>query len=84
MDNIATEIDYELVRGLVRDQALQNVLYKGLGVSEPDASSKCAEYFKESPETETRRRQLKEKRARLEAAKMRLTESHGQFNPSMS
>jgi hypothetical protein len=64
-DNIPLAIDYELVRGLERDLALN--LYKGLGLTGngADCSRVCKGLMQESPHVVGRREELHKKRERL-------------------
>ena len=72
-DNIPMAIDYELVLGLDRDQALEKALRKGLGIGSPDALAQCAEYIREPRNTAERREELMKKRERLEMARRELS-----------
>ena len=74
-DNIPMAIDYELVLGLDRDQALEKALRKGLGISGTDALEQCAEYIKEPRHIAERREELMKKRERLEKARRQLAEA---------
>ena len=75
IDNIPNTIDYELVLGLDRDQALDKALRKGLGIGGADAVAHCAEYIKEPRHVAERREELMKKRERLEMARRQLTEA---------
>ena len=68
-------IDYELVLGLDRDQALEKALRKGLGIGGANALAQCAEYLKEPRGVSDRRDELLKKRERLEMARRQLTEA---------
>ncbi|TBU52257.1 P-loop containing nucleoside triphosphate hydrolase protein [Dichomitus squalens] len=74
VDNIPNTIDYELILGLDRDQALDKALRKGLGIGGGDALAQCAEYIKEPRHVAERREELLKKRERLETARKQLTE----------
>ncbi|KAI0705266.1 P-loop containing nucleoside triphosphate hydrolase protein [Cerioporus squamosus] len=73
-DNIPMSIDYELVLGLDRDQALEKALRKGLGIGGADSYAQCAEYIREPRQIGERREELLKKRERLETARRQLTE----------
>ncbi len=75
IDNIPNTIDYELVLGLDREQALDKALRKGLGIGGADAVAHCAEYIKEPRHVAERREELMKKRERLEMARRQLTEA---------
>ncbi len=67
-------IDYELVLGLDRDQALEKALRKGLGIGGADSVAQCSEYIKEPRQIAERREELLKKRERLETAKRQLSD----------
>ncbi|KAI1783118.1 P-loop containing nucleoside triphosphate hydrolase protein [Ganoderma leucocontextum] len=75
IDNIPNTIDYELVLGLDREQALDKALRKGLGIGGADALAHCAEYIKEPRNVAERREELMTKRERLEMARRQLNEA---------
>ena len=54
-------IDHELVLGLDREQALEKALRKGLGISNSNALSRCAEYIREPRHVAERRAELTKK-----------------------
>ena len=72
VDNVPNAIDYELILGLNRDRRLEDVLYKGLGITGPQAGQKCRELLAEPPQVVARRKDLEKRRARLESAKKEL------------
>ncbi|PCH35511.1 hypothetical protein WOLCODRAFT_107442 [Wolfiporia cocos MD-104 SS10] len=72
-DNIPVAIDHELVLGLNRNQGLETMLRRELGVSETDAHRICAEYLREDASVASRREDLRNKRDRLSKAKRELT-----------
>ena len=65
-------IDYELVLGLDREQALEKALRKGLGISNLNALSHCAEYIREPRHVAERRAELTKKQEPLETARSQL------------
>ncbi|KAI1783496.1 P-loop containing nucleoside triphosphate hydrolase protein [Ganoderma leucocontextum] len=71
-DNVPMVIDYELVLGLDRDQALEKALRKGLGIGREDAVAQCAEFVKEPRHVAERRGELLKKRERLETGRREL------------
>lgn len=73
-DNVPMAIDYELVLGLDRDQALEKALRKGLGIGGQDALEQCAEFIREPRHVAERREELMKKRERLDTARRQLTE----------
>ncbi|OSC98818.1 hypothetical protein PYCCODRAFT_1417176 [Trametes coccinea BRFM310] len=73
-DNVPMAIDYELVLGLDRDQALEKALRRDLGIGGPDAHVRCKEYLQEPRHVADRREELMKKRERLETARRKLTE----------
>lgn len=72
VDNVPNAIDYELILGLNRDRRLEDVLYKGLGITGTDSGKKCRELLSEPPQVVARRKDLEKRRARLESAKKEL------------
>ncbi|KAI8978167.1 P-loop containing nucleoside triphosphate hydrolase protein [Trametes punicea] len=73
-DNVPMAIDYELVLGLDREQALEKALRTGLGIGSPDAHARCKEYIQEPRQIAERREELMKKRERLETARKQLAE----------
>ena len=65
-DVVPMAIDYELVLGLDRGQALEKALRKGLGIGREDAGAQCAEFIREPRHIADRRGELLKKRERLE------------------
>ncbi|KAH9925891.1 P-loop containing nucleoside triphosphate hydrolase protein [Epithele typhae] len=72
MDNIPMAIDYELVRGLDRDQALEKALREGLRIGGVDGIEMCKKYIEEPPLVAERREELRNKLERLQAAKKQI------------
>ncbi|KAI0333222.1 hypothetical protein GY45DRAFT_1319829 [Cubamyces sp. BRFM 1775] len=72
-DNIANAIDYELVLGLDRGQALEKALRAGLGIGSPDVHARCKEYIQEPRQIAERREELMSRRERLETARKQLS-----------
>ncbi len=69
-------IDYELVLGLDRGQALEKALRNGLGIGRAeDAVAQCAEFIKEPRLVAERRGELLKKRERLETGRQQLLEA---------
>ncbi|KAI0628425.1 P-loop containing nucleoside triphosphate hydrolase protein [Trametes polyzona] len=73
-DNISAAIDYELVLGLDRGQALEQSLRKGLHIGSPDGYERCKEYIQEPRHVAERRAELLKKRERLESARKELAD----------
>ncbi|KAI9063947.1 hypothetical protein FKP32DRAFT_1603293 [Trametes sanguinea] len=73
-DNIPMTIDYELVLGLERGQALEKALRSGLGIGSHEAHDRCKAYIQEPRHVAERREELMKKRERLETARRKLTE----------
>ena len=74
-DNVPMALDYELVLGLDRGQALEKALRKGLGIGREDAAAQCAEFIKEPRNLAERRRELLKRRERLETGRRQLLEA---------
>lgn len=72
IDSVPMAIDYELLLGINRDHRLEQVLYRGLGITGGDASRRCKEFLAEPPHIVARRKDLEKRRARLESAKREL------------
>ena len=68
-------IDYELVLGLDRDQALEKAIRKGLGIGGADSVTHCSELIKEPRNIAERREELLKKRERLDTARKQLMET---------
>ena len=74
-DNVPMAVDYGLVLGLDRGQALEKMLRKGLGIGHEDAAAQCAEFIKEPRLLAERRRELLKRRERLETGQRQLLEA---------
>ena len=75
VDNVPGAIDYELVLGLDRGQALEKALRAGLGIDSADAVAKCKDYIREPRHIAERREELMKKRERLDTARRQLSEA---------
>ncbi|KAI0764302.1 P-loop containing nucleoside triphosphate hydrolase protein [Trametes elegans] len=73
-DNVPMAIDYELVLGLDRNEALEKALRVGLGIGGVDGHKHCKEYIQEPRHISERREELLKKRERLETARHKLNE----------
>ncbi|KAI0359461.1 hypothetical protein OH77DRAFT_1419958 [Trametes cingulata] len=73
-DYVPMAIDYELVLGLDRDQALEKALRTGLGIGSHDAHARCKELIQEPRHVAERREELMKKRERLETARKQLSD----------
>ncbi|GJJ07912.1 hypothetical protein Clacol_002118 [Clathrus columnatus] len=71
-DNVPLAVDHGLVR--IEKKTLQEVLCKGLKLSEPNASERCARFLAESAEISDLRMELEKRLERLMAAQARLLE----------
>jgi hypothetical protein len=72
VDNVPMAIDHELILGLGQDRGLENDLLKGLGVTGPGGYERCREFLHEQPHLIVRRKDLQNRRERLESAKKEL------------
>ncbi|KAI0644851.1 P-loop containing nucleoside triphosphate hydrolase protein [Trametes meyenii] len=67
-------IDFALILGLDRDQALEKALRDGLGIGSVDGHARCKDYIKEPRAIADRRGELMKRRERLETARRKLAE----------
>ena len=72
IDNIPLAIDHEFLRGF--GEELQPYLFKKLGLTAPDAATKCNAYLAEDPMVVATREELLARQRRLRNVKEELAE----------